>query len=276
MSFWLKETHTDGYYVGWKVNEVLCEEKTEYQNLMIVETQEFGRALVLDGAVQTTERDEFIYHEMISQVAMHAHPNPRRVLVVGGGDGGAVREVLRHAEVQTVDLVEIDRRVVEVCREYLPGIAAGYDDPRVKMYFMDGAEYVRTTQVKYDVVILDSSDPIGPAGPLFGAPFYRSVREILNDDGMMVAQAESPNIYPDEFRAVYGNMTHTFPIAMAYLTAVPTYVGGFWAFAIGSLQADPAASGDDRPEINGLKYYTRELHKAAFVLPAFIQTMIRD
>ncbi|MGE5398527.1 MAG: polyamine aminopropyltransferase [Chitinophagales bacterium] len=274
MTFWLKETHTDGYYVGWKVENELWHEKTAFQELAIVETTEFGRALVLDGAIQTTEKDEFIYHEMISHVPMRVHPCPRKVLIIGGGDGGVLREVLKYSSVEHVDLVEIDRRVVEICREYLPSIAAGYNDPRAHVHYEDGIKYVKNASDQYDVAIIDSSDPIGPAVELFNKPFYQDVFRVLADDGLMVSQAESPLFYTGSFQAVHRNMKQVFPVSAPYLTCVPTYVSGFWAFVVGSRRFDPRVPGGDKPRIDGLKYYTEEIHRSAFIIPPFIQSLL--
>ncbi|MGE5422974.1 MAG: polyamine aminopropyltransferase, partial [Ignavibacteriales bacterium] len=229
MENWLKEEHTEGYYVAWKVNGVLLEEKTPYQKISVVDTVDFGRALVLDGMVQTTDRDEFIYHEMIAHVPMMAHPDPHKVLVIGGGDGGVVREVLKHSTVRHIDLVEIDQRVVEVSRQYFPAIALGLDDPRSHLHFTDGVQFVKDAASDYDVVIVDSSDPIGPAVQLFNEDFYKNVYKILREDGIMTAQAESPTFFQASFQAVNRNMRRVFPISGVYLACVPTYVSGFWA-----------------------------------------------
>lgn len=276
MTIWFEETHTDGHRVHWKIKETLWYEKTPFQELRIVDMVDFGRALILDGALQTTERDEFIYHEMITHVAMHAHPNPQRVLIIGGGDGGTLREVLKHSEVQHVDMVEIDQRVVEVCKEFLPTIASAYDDPRAHLFFEDGVAFVRDADERYDVILVDSSDPTGPAVELFGAEFYRNCREIMNPDGIMVAHAESPNFFRDYFKKVWSNMKATFPIYGMYLTVVPTYISDFWAFAIGAKSIDPRVGRGDKQRLDGLKYYTEEIHRVAFVLPPYVQRILEE
>jgi len=276
MAIWFEEIHTDGYRVHWKIKETLWREKTPFQELQVVDTAEFGKALVLDGAVQTTERDEFIYHEMISHVALYAHPNPRRVLIIGGGDGGTLREVLRHREIQRVDMVEIDRRVVEVCQEFLPTIASAFNDPRAHLFFEDGIAFVKEAKERYDVILVDSSDPTGPAVELYGTEFYQNCRNILDDRGMMVAHAESPTFFRPYFKKVWGNMKTVFPISSIYLAVVPTYVSGFWAFAIGSKTVAPCTSRGDKPQLDGLKYYTEEVHRAAFILPPFVQSILDE
>jgi spermidine synthase len=274
MSLWLEEHHTEGYYVNWKITRVLWHEQTPYQELEIVDTLDFGRALVLDGILQTSERDEFIYHEMMSHVVLAIHPQPRRVLIIGGGDGGVLREVLKYDQIERVDLVEIDRRVVEVCREYLPQIASGFHDARARLYFEDGIDFVKQVKDEYDVVIVDSSDPIGPAVQLFGETFYRDVFQVLKADGMMVSQAESPLFFQDSSRAVYRNMKRVFAHSEIYLACVPTYISGFWAFAIGSKEYDPRSIHSGAFEPEGLKYYTRDVHRAAFVLPPYIKDLL--
>ncbi|NLV17425.1 MAG: polyamine aminopropyltransferase [Syntrophomonadaceae bacterium] len=273
MDIWMEENHTDGYRVNWKISELLWREQTPFQELMIVDMFDFGKALILDGAVQTTEQDEFIYHEMISHVALNAHPDPAQVLIIGGGDGGTLREVLKHPGVVRADMVEIDQRVVETCKRFLPGIASGFGDPRAQLYFEDGARFVKKTQGQYDVVIVDSSDPTGPAVELYGPEFYRDCFGILKDDGIMVAHAESPTFFTAYFKAVWRNM-EVFPRRNVYLTTVPTYVSGFWAFAIGSKKHDPSKARDDKHAVDGLKCYTRDVHGASFVLPPFIQKII--
>lgn len=274
MDGWLKENHSNGHYVAWRIEKTIHEEKTDYQDLAILEIAHFGRALVLDGAVQTTLGDEFVYHEMIVHVALNTHPKPRKVLIIGGGDGGAVREVLKHNTIQQVDLVEIDRRVVEVCREYLPEIACGFADPRSRVFFEDGIAFVKNSKEKYDVIIIDSSDPIGPAQELFKESFYKDCREKLNEDGIMVAHAESPIFFKETFLEVIHNMKRLFPIQGVYLTTVPTYISGFWAFVIGSNKYDPAHPAGDKTQIDGLKYYNKHIHKTAFVLPPFIEDLL--
>jgi len=274
MEVWLREPHTKGYEVGWRLRGVLHEETTPYQELAIVDTYEWGKALVLDGCIQTTEADEFIYHEMMAHVAMMAHPAPRKVLIIGGGDGGVLREVLKYDSVTGVDLVEIDGRVIENCQKYLPEIARGFSDPRANIIIQDGLEFVKKPSKKYDVAIIDSSDPIGPAVDLFGVAFYRDVHAILEDDGIMVAQAESPLFFRETFVKVFANLREVFPLARVYLACVPTYVSGYWAFGVGSKKYNPEEIAGGRRPVDGLKFYTPELHRAAFVLPRFVEQIL--
>lgn len=272
--FWFNEKNTDGYEVKWKINKILHREKTPYQELAVVDTREWGKALILDDALQVSEKDEFIYHEMIAHVPMFSHPAPRDALIIGGGDGGTLREICKHDVLQSIDMVEIDDRVVQASKEYLPSIAAAFGDPRVKLHFRDGIQFVKNPPRQYDLVIVDSSDPVGPAQQLFTKEFYTNIFKCLKDDGMMVVQSESPLFYKDVFTSVYRNISSVFPITRVYLTWVPTYVSGPWSFTIGSKVYDPGQASGDRATIDDLKYYNDKVHAAAFALPGFIEDML--
>ncbi len=277
MEFWLNEKHTDGYSVNWKFTETLYTGQTEYQHLAIIDTLEFGRALVLDGIIQTTERDEFIYHEMIVHPALMTHPNPQRVLVVGGGDGGTVREVIKYQTVQQADLVEIDEKVIWACRKYLPGISCALSDPKVRILVEDGIKFLKKKENDYDVIIIDSSDPIGPAAGLFGEEFYRDVCKALKEDGILVAQTESPLFNKELLRSVNKILSGIFPVTRTYLTSIATYIGGFWSFTLASKKYDPLLAELDIAKINGmnLKYYNNDIHKACFALPNYIKDLFK-
>ncbi len=272
---WFCEENTPGYTVQWRVLQILHEETTPFQELMIADLAEWGRTLILDGAVQYTEKDEFIYHEMMAHIPLLSHQNPERVLIVGGGDGGTLREVLKHKGIRQVDIVEIDRRVVETSKTYLPGVAAGFTDPRVELIIADGIKYVGETEKKYDVVLIDSSDPVGPAVNLYTYPFYMDVFNILADDGILVAQSESPLYYTQIFSSVFTHLNAIFPIVRVCLAAVPTYVSGPWSFTIASKAYDPACFAQDRGDIEGLRYYNRQIHQAAFALPPYIAEKLK-
>ncbi len=274
-SFWFNEKNTDGYQVKWKISKILYSEKTPYQELAVVDTLEWGKALILDGALQVSEKDEFVYHEMIVHVPMFSHPAPRNVLIIGGGDGGTLRELCKHPQLQKVDMVEIDERVVAASKKYLPSISSAFNDARVNLYFQDGIEFVKNAG-KYDLVIVDSSDPIGPAQLLFTQEFYSNIYNCLNDDGMMVVQSESPIFYQEVFCSVHRNISAVFPQTLVYLAYIPTYVSGPWSFTIGSKIHDPReVKGDSKADFD-LKYYNDKVHQAAFALPGFIQDMIRE
>lgn len=272
--YWMEEKHTDGYKVEWKIKNILHGEKTPFQELAVVDTWEWGKALVLDGAVQITEKDEFIYHEMIVHPAMYTHPNPEKVLIIGGGDGGTLREVLKHKSVKKADMVEIDGRVVENSKRFFPEVACAFTDSRAHLMIEDGIKYIKDTKEKYDLIIVDSSDPVGPAVELFGLEFYKEAYKVLNDDGMIVVQSESPVFFPDAFLKVQSYLSEVFPYKFVYLATCMTYVSGPWSFTIGSKKYKPDNFPDDKKLVDSLKYYNEDVHKAAFALPSFIKQML--
>lgn len=271
---WFYEKHTDGYEVRWRITGILHQETTAYQKLAVIETVEWGRALVLDGVLQLADKDEYVYHEMITHVAMNGHPRPQDVLIIGGGDGGALREVVKHSHVRRVDLVEIDRRVVEVSQLYFPQVASAFEDPRVEVHCADGIDFIQHPPHQYDIVIVDSSDPVGPSLSLFSTGFYQDVYKTLKPDGMIVVQAESPVFYAQQFVACHANLEQVFPLVQVYLAPIATYVSGPWAFTVGSKQHDPTRVNNDRPVDGDLQYYTEEIHRAAFCLPRYVRDLI--
>jgi spermidine synthase len=268
--FWFYEKHTPGYGVRWKIKDILHSETTDFQELAVVETEEFGKALILDGNIQVTEMDEFVYHEMLVHVSMNSHPHPEKILIIGGGDGGTAREVLKHQSVKTVDLVEIDERVVANCKSYLPSIACAYNDPRLHLHIEDGLKFVKSETRQYDLVLVDSSDPIGPAVQLYSRDFYGDIFKQLKEDGMLAVQSESPVFYQDIFVNVYKNLNEIFKVTKVYLAPIATYTSGFWSFTAASKKYDPETIAHDKERINGLKYYNYNVHKGAFLLPQFI------
>ncbi|GAF24952.1 spermidine synthase [Moorella thermoacetica Y72] len=271
---WFSELQTPDLAISVRLNQTLHHEKTPYQELAVVDTEAYGRMLLLDNIIQTTVKDEFFYHEMIAHVPLNTHPNPRTALVIGGGDGGVVREIVKHPSIEKVTLVEIDARVVANAREYLPEIACGLDDARVEIRFEDGIEHVRQRENTYDVIIVDSTDPIGPAVGLFSAEFYRNVYRALKADGVFVAQTESPIFNSRLIRRIQRDLNEIFPIARLYLTTVPTYPGGLWAFSLGSKKYDPLeVDWRQAPQV-ATRYYTPAIHQAAFSLPPFVQEFL--
>lgn len=275
MEVWFTELQTRNTAYKVRVIRTLHYEKSRFQEILVIDTYEYGRLLALDGAIQTTVADEFIYHEMIAHVPLFTHPDAKRVLVVGGGDGGTVREVLKHPSVERVVLCEIDERVIEVSKRYLPEISARLDDPKVTIVCEDGIEYVGGRENEFDVIIIDSSDPIGPAVGLFSSEFYASVHRALKPDGLFVAQTESPFFNRDFIRKVFSSVKDIFPIARLYVAPVPTYPGGFWSFTLGSKTYDPIAVEDESiGDFHG-RYYTKDVHKAAFMLPQHVLELIK-
>ncbi|MGI6128539.1 MAG: polyamine aminopropyltransferase [bacterium] len=276
MNLWYYETENSNLTLQYHINSVLAHKKTKYQELLVVETDRFGRTLILDGAVQTTIEDEYVYHEMIAHVPLFTHPNPEKVLIIGGGDGGTVRESLKHQSVKEVHLVEIDPEVVAAAKEYLPEISCGLNDPRVCIHHTDGIKYVADHENEYDIIIIDSSDPVGPAVGLFQAQFYANVARALKDDGILVAQTESPWLNADIIPDIYQGIKASFPITRMYLCYIPTYPCGMWSFTLGSKKHDPLKVDSAKIIDLDYRYYTPELHRASFVLPQFVKEMIGE
>lgn len=274
MELWFTEKQTENLGLSLKVTKTLHVEQTDYQHLAVLDTKQYGRMLALDGIVQTTVADEFVYHEMITHVPLITHPNPKRVAVIGGGDGGAIREILKHPSVEEAVLVEIDGRVIEASRQYLPEISCGLSDPRVRILVADGIAHIRKKENYYDVIIIDSTDPIGAAVGLFSSEFYASVFKALTDDGIMVAQTESPFANQEIVRKSFAGISQNFPIAELYLAVVPTYPGGLWSFTMGSKKVHPLEA--DLTRANGLetRYYNADIHTAAFKLPNFVRKLL--
>lgn len=264
---WFTEQQTEHLRWSARVSGVLHRARSAFQDVVVVDTPAHGRLLALDGFVQTTDMDEHCYHEMLGHVAASAHPSPRRALVIGGGDGGLVRELLRHD--LTVDLCEIDEAVVDAARRFFPRLSAGLDDPRVSVHIADGIAFVAGRRAVYDLIYIDSSEPVGPGQGLFTPAFYRTVAGALCPGGMAVAQSESPFYNLDVLRRVRTGMAAGFPDVRTYLGPVPTYPSGTWSYTVGSLGPDPSAPA--RPAPGGLRFYTGEVHRGAFALPAFLR-----
>jgi len=274
LGVWFSEAQTDNLGISCKVKSVLHKEKTEFQELLVLDTETYGRMLVLDGAIQTTIVDEFVYHEMISMVAVNTHPNPSRVLVIGGGDGGAIREIAKHPKIERATLVEIDVQVVECAKKYLPEISVALDGKKVEVLIENGIKHVNERLDYYDVIIVDSTDPVGPAAGLFSKDFYGAIFKALKDDGLLVAQTGSPWFNKDLIRRVFADIKGIFPIAKLYTANVPTYPSGIWSFAIGSKVYDPEYVKLETLPDTKTKYYSPEVHLAAFKLPPFIRDLL--
>ncbi|MEX2453526.1 MAG: polyamine aminopropyltransferase [Rhodospirillaceae bacterium] len=276
---WFSEKLHPAFQQRFTVGEVLHRSHTGLQDLLVFDNPFFGRILALDGVVQTTERDEFCYHEMIAHVPILAHGAVRDVLIVGGGDGGTLRDVLRHGSVERATMVEIDGKVVDLCRQYLPGLSAGaFDDPRTELVIGDGLKYVRETDRRFDLIVVDSTDPIGPATPLFSDEFYADCRDLLTDDGIVVCQSGVGFVQPEEAAGTLARMQRLFADPALYLAQVPTYAFGFmtlgWGAKSARARATDAATIRARFDAAGIetRYYTPEIHAACFALPAYMRS----
>lgn len=280
---WVMEAWTPRMQCRFRIRDRLFQQRSPFQRVEIVETLEFGRMLLLDHTVQTTERDQWAYHEMLAHVPMCTHPEPHRVLIVGGGDGGLLRAVLDHPIVERAVQVEIDRLVVEASRAYLSEISAGaFEDPRAEVIYEDAFTYLERTDERFDVVLLDTTDPVGPAQRLFTAEFYRRVRAALRDGGIASAQSGSPWFQPVVVARTAEAMRSVFPVVRPYLGHVPTYPGGLWTFTLGSLGRDPlrvdAGELQERFEMlrTETRYFTPEIYRAAFALPPFVAALLPE
>ncbi|MGG3888460.1 spermidine synthase [Metabacillus fastidiosus] len=271
---WYTEKQTKNFGITMKIKQTLHTEQTDFQKLEMVETEEFGNMLFLDGMVMTSEVDEFVYHEMVAHVPLFTHPNPENILVVGGGDGGVIREVLKHRGVKKATLVDVDGKVIEYSKKYLPSIAGKLDDSRVDVQVGDGFMHIAKSEDEYDVIMVDSTEPVGPAVNLFSKGFYAGISKALKDDGIFVAQTDNPWFTPDLISNVQRDVKEIFPITRLYLANIPTYPSGLWSFTIGSKKYDPLEVGEERFHEIDTKYYTKDIHKAAFVLPKFVNDLV--
>lgn len=274
MELWYTEEQTSSLRFSCKVKETLATAQTPYQHLAIIDTEAFGPMLVLDGMVMTTIADEFVYHEMISHPALFTHPYPRKVAVIGGGDGGAIREVLKHPQVEKAILAEIDGEVIAQSRKFLPEIAGALADPKVEIHVGDGFAYLKEHKGEFDVVLVDSTEPVGPAVALFSGDFYATVCAALKPEGLMVAQTESPFYNQEILAGAYKGLQAVFPKVRTYLASIPTYPSGLWSFTLASKEYDPLVN-QRQPHAGFVsKYYTPELHRSCFVLPKFVQELL--
>ena len=278
----VRERLYEDYAQSFTVSDLLFEVKTEHQHLEIYQTPFLGRVMLLDGVVQTTEKDEFIYHEAMVHVPLFAHPNPERVLIIGGGDGGILREVVRHKNIKHITMVEIDGSVIDMCKEYFPKHSDGaYDDPRATIVIADGKDFVANCTDKFDVIIADSTDPIGPGEVLFTSDFYADEKKCLNEGGIMVAQNGVPFMQEQEVTNTWQRLSRIYKDASFYVAPVPTYTGGFltvaWASDDLSLRQQSAAVIAERVAAAGFetRYYNADVHAAAFALPNYIKALMK-
>lgn len=274
---WFTEYQTKNTGITAKVKEAKTFQ-SQYQEILILDTYEYGKMLVLDGAVQTTERDEFIYHEMLTHPALLKHPNPERVLVIGGGDGGTVREVLKHENVKEVHLCEIDGDVIALSKQYLPTISCELENPKVKIFVEDGNKFLDERKNYYDVILLDLSDPVGPAEALFKREFYKKVKSALRENGIMTAQTESPFLQELYFKTAINEIKQVFKNWGTYLAFIPTYPAGMWSFTMASDDVDIFSNDIKSSEVFdklNTKYFCDKIYNSLFSLPKFVEDLVK-
>ena len=273
LELWVYDVHKDMSCLGLKIVKTLFSGRSRFQQVDVVESKGVGRVLLNDGLFMLSEADEFIYHEMIAHVPIFVHPCPESVLIIGGGDGGTAREVLKHRQIRRVVMVEIDEMVVKASREYLPSLSCAFDDPRLEIRIEDGIRYMAETKEHFDIILVDSTDPVGPATPLFDAEFYRNAARVLTSDGILISQAESPFYDQDIQHAMFANQRPFFKKLHLYLFTNMTYPGGLWGFGFASKSLCPIRDFNaESVRSSGIKfgYYNEKIHCSAFVLPTFI------
>ncbi len=281
MELWYTEQHTDTVNFSIKVKKHFYSETSPFQQIDFFESEEFGTFFTLDGLMMVNEKDEFVYHDMITHVAMATNPSIKRVLVIGGGDGGTVRELTRYKHIEKIDMVEIDEMVVRACQKYLPITADKLGDPRVTLYFEDGLKFIEGKVGEYDLILVDSTDPIGPGEGLFSVAFYTDCFNALTDNGILINQHESP-YYPNyarEMKRSHDKIEKIFPISKVYQFHMPTYPSGHWLFGFASKSLDPIKDfKKEEWEAFGLetKYYNTDLHTGCFALPTFVKKMLAE
>ncbi|MFO7295414.1 MAG: polyamine aminopropyltransferase [Clostridia bacterium] len=281
MELWYTENHTPNVRFSIKVEKQLVSVESQFQRIDVFESYEFGKILVIDGYLMLTEKDEFIYHEMLTHVPMAVNPDIKNVLVIGAGDGGTIRELTRYQSIEKIDMAEIDKLVVDVCREYIPQTASKLDDPRVNIYYEDGLKFVRGKQDEYDLIIVDSTDPFGPGEDLFTKEFYGNCYKALKEGGILVNQHESP-YYPHNAMAMqkaHKRIKSIFPVSMIYQAHIPTYPSGHWLFGFASKGLDPILDlKEERWNSLGIKtrYYNTQLHRGCFAIPNYVKELLEN
>ncbi|ERJ12334.1 polyamine aminopropyltransferase [Haloplasma contractile] len=281
MELWYTEEHTDEVRFSIKVERQLFSGQSEFQTIDFFESKEFGRFFTLDGLMMVNEKDEFIYHDMITHVALATNPNIKKVLVIGAGDGGTVRELTRYKHIEQIDMVEIDEMVVRLCQEHLPITASKLEDERVNLYFEDGVKFVEGKEGEYDLIIVDSTDPIGPGEGLFTVDFYNNCYKALSEEGILVNQHESPYYenYAREMKRSHQKIKKIFPISRVYQAHIPTYPSGHWLFGFASKKYDPIKDVQvDQWNNFGIttRYYNTDLHVGCFFLPNYVKEMLES
>jgi len=280
MDLWYTENHTKHVRFSIQVDKQLYSGKSPFQRIDVFESPEFGRFLTLDGYMMLTEKDEFIYHEMITHVPMAVHKDAKKILVIGAGDGGVIRELARYDTIEHIDLVEIDEMVVQVSREFLPQTACCLDDPRVHIHYQDGLKFVRRFENEYDLIIVDSTDPFGPGEGLFTREFYGNCYKALKEDGVMVNQHESPFYEADAeaMQRTHKRIVESFPISRVYQAHIPTYPSGHWLFGFASKTFHPVydlKAKEWKARNIQTRYYNINLHRGAFYLPNYVEELLK-
>ena len=272
------EITPNGFGIAIKAGKVLFSKQSPFQKVEIFETDStLGRVLTLDDLMMTTEGDEYHYHEMITHIPMMHHKSPESVLVIGGGDGGTIREVLKHKTVKKVVLCEIDGMVIDSCKEFLPTIACELDNPKVEIKVEDAIEFIKDKKSEYDIILIDSTDPMGPGEGLFTDEFYTNVKNALKPEGIMVAQSESPFAQAESVKKMYVQLKKVFPICETYTSNIPTYPGGYWAWAFCSSDIKPLSYfAEDRYDeiVKTCKIYNKDYHNARFALPNYLRELL--
>ncbi len=282
LNLWFTEKWSEETRFSIKVKEQIHSEKSEFQEIQFFKSNEYGTFFTLDGYMMVNEKDEFIYHDMITHVPLATNPNIKNVLVIGGGDGGTVRELTRYKHIEKIDMVEIDERVVRLSQKYLPLTANKLEDKRVTLYFEDGLKFVEECESgKYDLILVDSTDPISVGEGLFTEGFYNNCFRVLTDEGILVNQHESPyyEVFREEMKKAHNKINKIFPIAEVYQFHIPTYASGHWLFGFASKKYHPIKDHKrDEWEKFSLetKYYNSDLHKGAFALPTYVKQMLKD
>ncbi|MBQ5563309.1 MAG: polyamine aminopropyltransferase [Clostridia bacterium] len=281
MEMWYTEEQTNNVRFSIRCDKQKYSAQSDFQRIEIFSTPEFGDILVLDDRIMLTQKDEFIYHEMISHVPMAVNPDIKNVLVIGAGDGGTVRELTKYKSIEKIDMVEIDRMVVDACKEFLPTVASKLNDHRVHIFIDDGLRFVRHVENKYDLIIVDSTDPFGPGEGLFTTEFYGNCYKALTSDGILVNQHESPfyNTYSKSMKQAHKKILQFFPIVKVYQAHIPTYPSGHWLFGFASKKFHPVNDLDvgkwNRIGID-TDYYNTRLHKGCFALPTYVTKQLLE
>jgi spermidine synthase len=268
---WYTEHQASGIRYSMQIEDMLYSGKSDFQEIQVYETVAWGRVMVIDGYTMTTDKDEFIYHEMLTHVPLMSHKNPEKVLIIGGGDGGILREVVKHPSVKLAHLVEIDEKVIEVSKKYFPQIACGFDSPKAKVDIADGIAYIKSIENEYDVIIIDSTDPVGPAVGLFSHDFYAGAARALKPDGIFAAQTESWMFNTELIKTIASTLKVFFKEYKPYIATIPTYPSAAWCFSIASQKNVGEIHDERRYQALDTRYYTPAIHKASFALPRFFE-----